>query len=68
MHNSSEPQLDVLIVGAGAAGVGVGVALINAGIEHFGILERKEVGASFSGWPVETRFITPPSRPTQSEW
>ena len=28
MHNSSEPQLDVLIVGAGAAGVGVGVALI----------------------------------------
>ena len=59
MHHSSEPQLDVLVVGAGAAGVGVAVALINAGIEHFGVLERKEVGASFAGWPVETRFITP---------
>ena len=42
MRNSSEPQLDVLVVGAGAAGVGVAVALINAGIEHFGVLERKE--------------------------
>ena len=65
MHHSSEPQLDVLVVGAGAAGVGVAVALINAGIEHFGVLERKEVGASFAGWPVETRFITP-SFPTNS--
>jgi putative flavoprotein involved in K+ transport len=52
-------KLDVVIVGAGAAGIGCGVVLHNLGIENFVILERHEVGASFSRWPVEMRFITP---------
>lgn len=52
--------LDVVVIGAGAAGVGVGVALKDAGIEDFIILERHvTVGASFALWPAETRFITP---------
>jgi len=56
---------DVIVVGAGAAGVGVSVALKHAGIENVVILDRHQVGASFAAWPAETRFITP-SFPTNS--
>jgi len=65
--NTTAPDdlLDVVIVGAGAAGVGVSVALAHAGIENFVALERHSVGASFAQWPAETRFITP-SFPTNS--
>lgn len=50
---------DVIVVGAGAAGVGVSITLKHAGIENFLLLDRHTVGASFAAWPVETRFITP---------
>ncbi|MEM8783814.1 MAG: NAD(P)/FAD-dependent oxidoreductase [Planctomycetota bacterium] len=51
--------LDVVIVGAGAAGVGVAVALKDAGVRDFVVLDRHRVGASFASWPAETRLITP---------
>lgn len=54
-----KPTLDVVIVGAGAAGIGLGLMLQALGIERFALLERHEVGASFRRWPRETRFITP---------
>lgn len=50
---------EVIIIGAGAAGVGMGVALKDFGINNFAILERKQIGNSFIKWPEETRFITP---------
>lgn len=50
---------DVVIVGAGAAGIGCGVVLQDLGIKRFAILERHEVGASFRRWPNETRLLTP---------
>ncbi|MGK7904148.1 MAG: NAD(P)/FAD-dependent oxidoreductase [Hormoscilla sp.] len=50
---------DVAIVGAGAAGIGCGVVLKELGLENFTILERHQVGASFSSWPEEMNFITP---------
>ena len=56
---------DVIVVGAGAAGVGVSVALRHAGIEDHIVIDRYGVGASFDRWPEETRFITP-SFPTNS--
>ncbi len=56
---------DAVIVGGGAAGVGVAVALKDAGVENFVVVERHGVGASFASWPAETRFITP-SFPTNS--
>ncbi len=56
---------DAVVVGAGAAGVGVGVALKHAGVENFVVIDRHGVGASFDRWPAETRFITP-SFPTNS--
>lgn len=56
---------DVVVIGGGAAGVGVSVALKHAGVENFVVLDRDKVGASFAAWPAETRFITP-SFPTNS--
>ncbi|MEM1030921.1 MAG: NAD(P)/FAD-dependent oxidoreductase [Myxococcota bacterium] len=56
---------DVVIIGAGAAGIGAAVALKHADVENFLVLERHIVGASFALWPAETRFITP-SFPTNS--
>ena len=52
-------SFDVVVVGAGAAGVGFGVTLRHLGIENFVILDRSDVGASFLRWPQEMRFITP---------
>lgn len=52
-------RYDVVVVGGGAAGVGVSVALQHAGIENFVLLDRHTIGASFDSWPTETRFITP---------
>ncbi|MEE2642621.1 MAG: NAD(P)/FAD-dependent oxidoreductase [Planctomycetota bacterium] len=62
---TSSQTLDAIVIGGGAAGVGVSIALRHAGIENFLVLERHMVGASFALWPSETRFITP-SFPTNS--
>lgn len=59
------PPFDVVVIGAGAAGIGVAIALKHAGIDKFVVLDRLAVGASFDAWPAETRFITP-SFPTNS--
>ncbi|MEM9200936.1 MAG: NAD(P)/FAD-dependent oxidoreductase [Actinomycetota bacterium] len=56
---------DVIVVGAGAAGIGISVALTHADITDFIVLDREAPGASFAKWPAETRFITP-SFPTNS--
>lgn len=59
-EEQSKHIFDVIVVGGGAAGVGVSVALKDAGIENFIILERHHLlGASFLLWPAETRFISP---------
>jgi putative flavoprotein involved in K+ transport len=50
---------DVVIVGAGASGVGMAHVLKTLGIERVVMLERYEVGASFLRWPKEMRFISP---------
>ncbi|MEO0014236.1 MAG: hypothetical protein RLZZ535_2625 [Cyanobacteriota bacterium] len=57
--NKTNHRFEVIIVGAGAAGIGCGVVLKDLGIENFVILERHQVGASFSLWPEEMRLITP---------
>ncbi|SDR36615.1 NAD(P)/FAD-dependent oxidoreductase [Natronobacterium texcoconense] len=51
-------HVDVAVVGAGAAGIGTGLALSMLDLETV-ILERDELGASFRRWPDEMRFITP---------
>lgn len=47
-----------IIVGAGAAGIGIARALQEIGVP-FLIIERHEIGGSFRRWPREMRFITP---------
>lgn len=50
---------DVVIVGAGAAGIGCAIVLRDLEISRFTLLERHAVGASFLRWPTEMRFISP---------
>jgi len=59
VDDESSSHYDAIVVGAGAAGVGVGITLQHVGVEKFLIVDRAKVGASFAAWPAETRFITP---------
>ena len=66
MSQNHTPNVhDVAIIGGGAAGIGVTIALKHAGVDRCVVLEKHIVGASFASWPAETRFITP-SFPTNS--
>ena len=60
---ASNLSLDVIIVGAGAAGIGCAFTLIHTfGLDPSRVLllERGEaVGTSFRKWPEEMRFISP---------
>ncbi len=57
--NTLENILDVAVVGAGPAGLGLAITLQRIGAHRVGVLERHRLGASFLRWPSETRFITP---------
>jgi putative flavoprotein involved in K+ transport len=52
------PTHDVVVVGAGPAGLGVAAALGRLGIEAT-IVDRHGIGASFRRWPEGTRLLTP---------
>ena len=54
-----DSHYEVVVVGGGAAGVGMGIVLGQLGVPSYVILERHEVGASFRRWPIAMRFITP---------
>ncbi len=49
----------IIIIGAGAAGIGFGACLKKCGIDDFVILEKGVIGDSFLKWPKTTQFITP---------
>ncbi|MDE5412098.1 NAD(P)/FAD-dependent oxidoreductase [Alkalihalobacterium chitinilyticum] len=57
MENRS--HYDVIIVGAGPAGVGIGSIFMQMGLKNFVILERDYIGSSFKKWPEEMRLLTP---------
>jgi putative flavoprotein involved in K+ transport len=52
------PLHDVVVVGAGPAGLGVAAALGRLGVEAT-IVDRHGIGASFRRWPEGTRLLTP---------
>ena len=43
---------DVVIVGAGPAGVGISSMLKDFGVENMIVLERGKIGETFDKWPV----------------
>jgi putative flavoprotein involved in K+ transport len=51
--------LDVIVIGAGPAGIGVAVALRGMGIQRLGVLDAGDIGQSFQRWPEGMRLITP---------
>jgi putative flavoprotein involved in K+ transport len=53
-----EPDHDVVVVGAGPAGLGVAAALGRLGIDAT-VVDRHGIGASFRRWPEDTRLLTP---------
>jgi putative flavoprotein involved in K+ transport len=58
-HGNGPEAFNVIIVGAGPAGIGVAMALRECGIENFLILDARGAGASFAAWPPTMRMITP---------
>ncbi|MGT2769254.1 NAD(P)/FAD-dependent oxidoreductase [Streptococcus ictaluri] len=50
---------ELIIIGAGAAGIGFACALKRLKQDDFLVLEKGEIGDSFLKWPKTTRFITP---------
>ena len=44
-------QTRVLIVGAGPAGLGVSLALKQAGVTDQLVVDAREIGAAFKAWP-----------------
>lgn len=53
-----DKKVDVIVVGAGPAGLGVAVLLKKLDI-NFILLEKDDIGSSFKKWPKETQFISP---------
>ena len=61
VHGTSTLEVDLLIIGAGACGVGCGVMAETFGIDPSRtlIVERgSAVGSTFDQWPAEMKFIT----------
>ena len=56
-------KYDVVIVGAGAAGIGIPAMLQDFGGANMMVLERERVGVSFEKWHKENKFITPSFTP-----
>jgi putative flavoprotein involved in K+ transport len=57
MHHITKTE--VLIIGAGPAGLGVAAALKRAGVSDLIIVDAKEIGASFRVWPKGMSLLTP---------
>ncbi|MBB3037881.1 NAD(P)/FAD-dependent oxidoreductase [Hoyosella altamirensis] len=53
------PTVDVLVAGAGPAGIGCALALQSVDSLTYGVIERGVVGQSYRDWPRWTRFLTP---------
>jgi len=49
----------VLIIGAGPAGLGISLALKQAGVLDQLVVDSREIGASFSSWPAEMSLLSP---------
>ena len=44
--DNASDVFDVIIIGAGAAGIGAGIALDHSGVDNYIIIDRGEIGSS----------------------
>lgn len=58
MSDPQQPVRDVVVVGAGPAGLGVASTLRLLGVEPL-VVDRYGIGASFRRWPEGMRLLTP---------
>jgi len=58
MTQNRNKDSDILIVGAGPAGIGMAVFLKRAGVS-FTIIDKESIGSTFKRWPKQMTFITP---------
>lgn len=56
---SAVTRTRVLVVGAGPAGLGVALALKQAGVTDQLIVDAREIGAAFRAWPRGMSLLTP---------
>lgn len=61
INDSNQPieASDILIVGAGPAGIGVAAAMKSAGVENIQIVDSRGIGSSFTNWPKQMSLLTP---------
>jgi putative flavoprotein involved in K+ transport len=59
MNTQQHTSTQVLIVGAGPAGLGVAAALKRAGVIDILVVDSKEIGTSFRAWPRGMSLLTP---------
>jgi putative flavoprotein involved in K+ transport len=59
MNSNHHVHTQVLVIGAGPAGLGVAVALQRAGVSDLLIVDAKEIGASFRAWTKGMSLLTP---------
>ncbi len=59
MTTNHQVFTQVLIIGAGPAGLGVAAALKRAGVIDLLIVDANEIGASFRSWPKGMSLLTP---------
>ena len=52
-------RTEVLLVGAGPAGIGVATALKQAGVSDILVVDAREIGAAFLNWPRQMSLLTP---------
>jgi len=65
MAKNKPRTCEVVIIGAGPAGLGMACVLRDLGIKDYVVLDQRGIGASFDRWPKQMRLITP-SFPTNS--
>ena len=52
-------KIDVAIIGAGPAGIGISAMLADLGVKKQVVFEKNKIGNSFENWPQDMRLITP---------
>lgn len=62
-----ERKIKIVVIGAGAAGIGFAKALQQYGEQDYLVIEQDAIGSSFARWHTHTHFISPSFTSNQLE-